>query len=245
MDGRAVGRRLRAIREHLGRTQSEVSSDAGVSQGEVSRAERGLVANLKVGTVDRIVTALGASLFLDVSYQGGLGDRLVDRAHALLVDRVVRALAGEWEVVVEYTFNHFGDRGSVDVLAWHPGTRTLLIVEVKSVFADLGAMLQSLARKLRVVPGLVRKERGWDAAAVGRIVVVAGTNANRAVVAAHPSIFDASFPARSMQVRSWLRAPSGPISGIWFVSGTSVETPRHAGRRRRTERERRATSSQC
>jgi transcriptional regulator with XRE-family HTH domain len=240
MDGRAVGRRFRAIREHLGRTQQEVSRASGVSQGDVSRLERGMAATIKVGTIDRIAVALGASLFLDVRYQGGLGDRLLDRAHAALVDHAVRSLVAEWEVVVEYAFNHFGDRGSVDILAWHPGTRTLLIIEVKSTFTDLQAMLVSIARKLRVVPDLVRQERGWDPVAVGRVVVVAGTTANRAIVAAHPAIFDVSFPARTRAVRSWLRAPSGPIAGIWFVSGDAVETSRHAGRRRRAERERRA-----
>jgi transcriptional regulator with XRE-family HTH domain len=242
MDGRHVGRVLRSIREHLGKTQSEVSRDAGVSQGAVSRSERGLIGELSVDVVDRIASALGASLYLDVRYQGGVGGRLLDRVHAALVDHVVASLRADWEVLIEYTFNEFGERGSVDVLAWHASTRTLLIVEVKSAFTDLQAMLLSLGRKLRLVPDLVRRERGWDAVAVGRVLVVAGTTSNRAVVAAHPAVFDVSFPARAREVKSWLGAPSGPIAGIWFVSRDTVPTLRATGQRRRRGRTDRASA---
>ncbi len=134
----------------------------------MSRAERGLVAAMRVDVVDRIVRALGGALYLDVRYQGGTTDRLLDRAHAALVDHVVGVLRSDWDIVVEYTFNRFGERGSVDVLAWHAQTRTLLIVEVKSAFTDLQAMLASLGRKLRLVPDVVREDRGWDPLAVGR-----------------------------------------------------------------------------
>lgn len=241
MDGRHVGRVIRSIREHLGKTQSEVAAEAGVSQGAVSRSERGLVGGLPVNVVERIVAALGGSLYLDVRYQGGAGDRLLDRVHAALVDHVVMSLRTDWEIVVEYTFNRFGERGSVDVLAWHAMTRTLLIVEVKSALTDLQAMLLSLGRKLPLLPGIVRRERGWDPVAVGRIVVVAGTTPNRAVVAAHPAIFDVSLPARARDIKAWLREPSGPIAGVWFVSREAVPTVRATGRRRRLARRDRAS----
>jgi transcriptional regulator with XRE-family HTH domain len=239
MDGRHVGRVIRSIREHLGKTQSEVAGDAGVSQGAVSRSERGLVGELPIDVVDRIVAALGASLYLDIRFQGGTGDRLLDRVHAALVDHVVATLRTDWEVIVEYTFNEFGERGSVDVLAWHARTRTLLVVEVKSALTDLQAMLLSLGRKLRLMPDIVRRERGWDPVAVGRIVVVAGTTSNRAVVSAHPAVFDVSLPARALEIKAWLREPSGPIAGVWFVSREVAATTRAIGRRRRRARERR------
>jgi transcriptional regulator with XRE-family HTH domain len=238
MDGRHVGRVLRSIREHLGRTQAEVAIAAGVSQGTVSRAERGMLGDLRLDVVDRVIRSVGGSLYLDVRYQGGMADRLVDRAHAALVDHVVASLRADWEVVVEYTFNHFGERGSVDVLAWHAATRTLLIVEVKTVFTDLQSMLASIGRKLRLLPELVLRDRGWDAR-VGRVVVASGTTSNRAIVSAHRAIFDGSFPARAREIRTWLRQPSGPIAGIWFVSRELVPTTRTIGRRRRLGRDRR------
>lgn len=179
---------------------------------------------MKIGTLDRIAASIGASLAVDIRYQGGLADRLVDAAHAALVDVVVGMLRRHgWHVEVEFTFNVFGDRGSVDLLGWHLATRTLLIVEVKSRFTDLQAMLVSLARKLRVVPDAVREEFGWDAAQVGRIVVAYGSAENRAVLARYASIFDTALPARANDIRRWLGRPDGPISGVWLMSRDVVE----------------------
>jgi transcriptional regulator with XRE-family HTH domain len=240
MDGRHVGRVLRSIREHLGRTQADVATEAAVSPGSVSRAERGMVGTLPVAVVERIAASLGASLYLDIRYQGGMADRLIDRVHAALVDHMVGALRSDWEVVVEYTFNHFGERGSVDVLAWHAATRTLLIVEVKSAFTDLQDMLASFGRKLRVLPDIVRRDRGWDPLAVGRLIVVSGTTSNRKIVADHRAIFEVSFPARAHAIRAWLAHPRGPIAGVWFVSADAVPTLRTQGRRRASQARARA-----
>jgi transcriptional regulator with XRE-family HTH domain len=233
MDGRHVGRVFRAIREHLGWSQAELGTKAGVTQTQISSVERGSLVNEKVATIDRIATALGAAAYLDIRYEGGRADRLVDRVHAALVDLVATRLrADSWEVVLEYSFNVFGERGSIDLLAWHAATRTLLIVEVKSVFHDLQDLLHALSRKLRLGPDLVRKERGWDPTAVGRIVVTPGTSANRAVVARHSAIFDVSLPARTIEVRRWLRNPVGPLAGVWFVPTSQVPVGRQASRAR-------------
>jgi hypothetical protein len=92
--------------------------------------------------------------------------------------QTLRALG--WSVRVEYSFNDFGDRGSVDVLAWHPAERVLLIVEVKTRLTDLQAMLSSLGRKIRIVPRLVREDPGWIPRRIARLLVVAGTTASSA-----------------------------------------------------------------
>jgi hypothetical protein len=202
-----------------------VARRAGRSQSVYSRAESGDLSGMTIGSLERIVAALGATVVVEVRYRGGLGDRLVDAAHAALVEFVVGFLRREsWEVEIEFAFNVFGDRGSVDVLAWHARTRTLLIVEVKSRFTDLQAMLLSLARKLRVVPDVVRRDRGWDAAEVARIVVVHGSAQNRAVVVRYHSSFESTLPARASQIRRWLRDPSGPLAGVWFVSPEALSS---------------------
>jgi transcriptional regulator with XRE-family HTH domain len=236
MDVRHVGRVLRAIRESQGRTQGEVADAARVSQSALSRVERGMVGHITMSVLDRITSALDASLFVDVRYRGGMADRLLDRVHAALVDHVVAQLRDGWEVIVEFTFNEFGERGSVDILAWHAGTRTLLIIEVKSRFTDLQAMLASFGRKVRLVPGIVARERGWRPVAVGRVLVASGTSANRAIVDEHAAIFRSAFPSRALEIRPWLRAPTGAISGVWFVSTGVVPTLREIGRQRRGAR---------
>ena len=169
--------------------------------------------------LDRIVSSLGADLAFDVRYRGGRADRLIDRMHASIVEVVVRSLqrAG-WTTVVEFSFSVYGERGSVDVLGWHAATRTLLIVEVKSRFTDLQEMLLSLGRKLRLVPEEARRELGWDALAVGRIVVVPGTTESRSIVKRHTATFASTLPATSESIKHWIRKPEGPMSGIWFLS---------------------------
>lgn len=218
-----VGLVFRAIRRQQRRTQRAIAERAGISQSVYSRADRSELHGMTLGSLDRIATALGATLDLSIRYRGGLGDRLVDAAHARLVDHVVARLqAAHWQVELEFGFNVFGERGVVDILAWHAATSSLLIVEVKSRFTDLQAMLASLGRKVRLVPDVTRRAFGWEVAHIGRIVVAAGSTANRSVVASHPSVFDVALPASSLEIRRWIRQPDRPIAGLWLVSPESI-----------------------
>jgi transcriptional regulator with XRE-family HTH domain len=247
MDGRRVGRVLRAVRLHRRLRQIDVALAAGVSQSVVSRAELARLHRVSVREIDQIAQVLDVSIFIDAKWNAGNVDRLIDRSHASIVEFVVQELRGlGWEVIVEYGFNHYGDRGSVDVLAWHPATRTLLIIEVKSILTDLQAAFTSLATKVRVVPMLARREFGWEIASVGRLLVMPGSKANRSVVANHAATFGTLFPRRMPSLRSWLRRPDGAVAGLWFLStspgGTPTNVrrvrPRHTERGARTNRQR-------
>jgi transcriptional regulator with XRE-family HTH domain len=219
MDGRRVARVLRAVRVHKRWRQIDVAKSARVSQSTVSRAERGLLDRVSPIQLDQIAAVLDVSIFLDAKWNGGIVDRLIDRAHASIVEAVVRELRDlGWEVVVEFGFNHYGDRGSVDVLAWHSATRTLLIVEVKSILTDLQSTFTRIATKVRVVPMLARRDLGWDVQSVSRLIVLPGSTANRATVARHEATFDVVLPDRMPAIRSWLRRPNGSIAGLWLLS---------------------------
>ena len=236
MDGRRVGRVLRAVRLHKRLRQRDVAAAAGVSQSVVSRAECNQLDRVSVREIDLVARALNVSIFIDAKWSGGNVDRLIDRSHASIVEFVVKQLRElGWDVMVEYGFNHYGDRGSVDVLAWHAMTRTLLIVEVKSILTDLQATFTSLATKVRVIPALVRREFGWNAAQVGRLLVMPGSTANRSVVANHAATFETLFPRRMPFLRTWLRRPDGPAAGVWFLStsprGTATNVRRVRPRR--------------
>lgn len=225
MDGIRVGRILLAVRHDKRFRQQDVGRSAGVGQSVVSRVERGQIDAVTIGTLRKIASALELDLRIELRGRLGDVDRLVDQDHARLVELVVTRLLSEgWEILVEYTFNHYGERGSVDVVAYHVGLRALLIVEVKTRLTDLQAFLASFGRKLRVVPDLLRTERGWDARDIGRILVVDGTTANRSIVRRHRSVFDVSFPARADGIRRWLHVPVGVLAGVWFISA-SREAP--------------------
>jgi len=219
MDGRRVGRVLRAVRLHKRLRQRDVAVAAGVSQSMVSRAEHGRLDELSFGAVDAVASVLDVTVYIDARWDDGDADRLIDRAHARIVELVVSTLTESgWETVVEYGFNHYGDRGSVDVLAWHAESRTLLIVEVKSRLTDLQATFTSFARKLRIVPKLVQRDHGWDPRFLGRLMVMDGTTANRSIVGKHAATFATLFPERMPAVGTWLRRPDRSLGGVWFVS---------------------------
>lgn len=170
-----------------------------------------------MATLERLVDALGASLDLQLRWQGERLDRLLDAAHAALVERVVRLLrARGWATEVEASFAIRGERGSIDILAWHPATTALLVVEVKSVVADVQSTISTLDRKRRLAP-LVARDRGWPTQSASRLLVVADGRTARRRVAEHEAMFRVAFPDRGLAVHAWTRRPSGRISGLIFM----------------------------
>jgi len=241
MNARRVASVLRAVRVQLGLRQVDVAAAAQVSQSAVSRVERGRLGALSLDQLQRIGDALRVSLFVDARWLDGDVDRLIDRRHAAVVEVVVATLRRlGWEVIVEYGFNHYGERGSVDILAWHALTRTLLIVEVKSRLTDLQATFTSIATKVRIVPMLVRRDLEWDPIHVARLIVLPGTTANRSIVARHGSTFASLFPDRMPAIRAWLGRPDRALGGVWFLSSSQQATRKHVLRVRRPRRSVRA-----
>ncbi len=174
-----------------------------------------------------MVNAVGGYLSVRVLFRGEGLDRLRDRQHAALVEAMVTRLQADgWIVVTEVSFNVFGERGSIDILAFHAPTETLLVVEVKTVVPDVGGSLETLDRKVRFAPDIAR-ERGWRVRAVARLLVLPETSSARRRIADHLSTFATAFPARTAEVNRWLRSPSGALSGLLFLS-----TARPTGHRR-------------
>jgi hypothetical protein len=185
----------------------------------VSLLERGQIERVSVDRFRKVCAALQIDAVLELRWRGGQGDRLIDRDHARIVEAVIAELARlGWETYPEFTFNSYGERGSVDILAWHPGKRALLLVEVKTRLTDLQRLLMSLSKKLRLVPGLVSEERGWERRVLGHVVVMLDTRANRSTVARHQATFAATFPSRTADVRGWLRSPTADLAGLWFLA---------------------------
>src|SRR4051794_30151438 len=105
MDSVRLGLAIRALRRRASWTQARLAEQAGVSQATVSRTERGQLRHQTLHTLELIAEALGARASIRVYWHGEDLDRLLDAAHAGLVDQVVRLLvANGWEVVPEATF---------------------------------------------------------------------------------------------------------------------------------------------
>jgi transcriptional regulator with XRE-family HTH domain len=246
MDAVRFGLAIRALRRRRGWTQSQIAARARVSQSAVSRAERCDAWDLPVRTLHRIAEALGARAPVSLFWQGEGLDRLLDAAHAGLVDLVVAILVADgWQVIPEATFNHFGERGAIDVLAWHPEHGAPLIVEVKSVMPDVQALLSGVDRKARI-GRVLATERGWRVRSVSRLVVFPDDRTVRRRVTEHANTFDLAYPARTRAVWRWLRRPAEPMGGLLFLTTSQSTTTRHRVRgapRRNGPPERSATGT--
>jgi len=243
MDDVGVGRLIMLARQRKHWRQSDLAAAAGLSRSLVALAETGALEKLTLRSLRRIAAPLEIRLQLTPFLNGGDMDRLRDRDHARLVESVVAIIRRSgWDVVVEYTFNHYGERGSIDIVGWHAESATLLVIEVKSRIYDVQALIAGMDRKARVTPMLLSAERGWTATTVARLVVVPERAAVRRLVAQHASSLEASLPARSREVRAWLKEPSGALAGLWFLSsanqigGIQVQVGRQRVRRPRDAR---------
>lgn len=222
MDDVRTGLVFRAVRRRRGWRQVDLAVTAEVDRSVISLIERGHLQRLSVRTLRRVARVLEIQLAFEPRWRGGQLPALLDRAHAGIVEAVVALLRlWGWQVIVEYTYNHYGDRGSVDVIAWHAASRCLVLIEVKSRILNVQDLLAQANRRMRVVPRLLVGERGWHPAHVASILVLPATPSNRRVVTRHASSIGTAYPARTVEVRRWLRAPMGELRGIWFLSSAN------------------------
>jgi transcriptional regulator with XRE-family HTH domain len=233
MDVVRIGLSLRALRVRRRLTQAQLAASAGLSRAAIARLERGGADRVTLRTLAHVTAVLGATVSVRVLWHGEALDRLLDAAHADLTDLVLRLLRDSgWDVATEVSFNILGERGVIDVLAFHPATGALLVIEIKSVVPDLQAMLGMLDRKVRVAPSIAR-ERGWRPQTVSRLLVLPDDRTARRRVERHASTFATVFPSRTAAVRRWLRKPVESLAGVLFLSGVHQASTRHrVGRRR-------------
>ncbi len=232
MDPIRFGLAVRALRRRRGWTQTMLGERCGLSQSTISDIEAGRAFASTANTLGRVVAALGVRIQVRVLGHGEDLDRLLDSGHARIVERVAAFLRAKgWEVVPEATFSVFGERGSVDLLAFNRVTGALLIVEVKRAIPDVQAALAGIDRKAWLGRVLAR-ERGWPVASVSRWLVVPGAMTPRRRIAAHAATFRAALPGRTAEMKRWACDPRGAVAGVVFVSSTGEGGARHrVGRR--------------
>jgi transcriptional regulator with XRE-family HTH domain len=229
----AVGRALRFLRLRAGWRQVDLAGRARTSRETISRAERGSLDSLTLGSLRRIAGAVGATMAVELRWNGERLERLMDVGHASLQELTVQTLrAGRWTAEVEVSFNWYGDRGRYDALAFHAPTGTLLVVEVKTRLVDVQDTLGRLDVKLRLGPLVARQHRWPTPRQVVPCLVIAEGRTARRIVATHPSLF-ARFDVRGRDARRWLADPAaGGASGLLVFESlpdsrkTAVRGPR-------------------
>ena len=218
VDDVRVGTAFRAVRVRRGWRQSDVATKARVSASLVSQIERGHCGTLSLDALRALAGVLEIRIDIVPRWRAGELDRLLNARHASLGEAVTRWLASlGWVVAPEVSFAVYGERGVIDLLAWHGPTRTLLVVELKTEIVDLQDLIGVVDRKRRLAMR-VAADRGWHAAVVASCVIVGEGPTNRRRLAAHRALLRSAFPADGRQLRKWLRAPTGSVHALAFFS---------------------------
>lgn len=219
VDGYTLGQLHRTLRHRAGLTQEELAGRCGVRRWKVVKLEAGEIGKLRFADVQRCLGALDARLDIRAWYHGAAAERVLDEAHARLVGQVIDVLRSHgWLVQVEVSFSNYGDRGSIDVLGWHPDRLALAVHEIKSELGSIEGTLRPFDVKCRLARSIVRERFGWHPLVVGRILVLPEDRTARRAVERHAVVLGAALPSRSRAVRTWLRDPVADVSGIWFLT---------------------------
>ncbi len=214
---------------------------AALTQDDVSRGERGRLRD--VSKLRGQAAALDAEVFMSIRWRGGEIDRLLDEGHASIVGWVVTTLTGlGWQVFPEVSFSVRGERGSIDVLAWHVETRTLLVVEVKTELTSVEETLRKHDAKQRLAPIVVRDRFGWPSpSAVCRALVLPESSTSRRKIERHAAVLGQTYRLRGAAARSWLLNPEGAASLLLLAPLTRMARGRRTSVSRRRIRRASAT----
>jgi transcriptional regulator with XRE-family HTH domain len=237
VDDQRIGAAFRAVRIKRGWRQLDVSERAGASPGVVSLIERGHLELVSTKALRRVAGALEIRLDLNVRLPHGELERLVNAGHAALHEALAQhfdALPG-WVHLPEVSFAVYGERGVIDILAFHEPTGALLVVELKTELVTLEDLLMTTDVRLRHA-ARIALERGWRARSVSAWVVVAESDTNRRRARAHAAMLRSAFPADGRAMRAWLRHPDGAIRAISFWANFGSTTATQTATRQRRVR---------
>jgi hypothetical protein len=136
--------------------------------------------------------------------------------------------AAGWHVQPEVSYSIFGERGSIDLLAWHSLTGVLLVIEVKTDLVSLEETQRKHDEKTRLARQIAAEQVGWKAivaeqvgrtaTAVARLLILPDTTTSRRRVGRHASVIDGAYPLQGREVRHWLAEPSGRMAGLLFIA---------------------------
>lgn len=202
-----LGVALRDRRQALRLTQREVGERAGVSQQEVSRLERTRGSDAPLVTWAAVGAAVGLQMAAFFEHAPGASlpaDLQHLRGQNLIVETAGR---GGWAAIPEAPLPGDGPRPrSIDVLLERPARRESAVVEVWDLLLDVGAAMRGLEAKVQAT----RARLGPDWHVEG-LLVVRGTARNRALIGEFAPLFEARYPASSVE---WIRALTDPVVPI-------------------------------
>jgi hypothetical protein len=208
--------------------------------------ERGHFGSQSIDTIRAVASALEIRVDLVGRWRAGDLDRLLNAGHSALHESVARMFRDElpaWILAPEVSFAIFAERGVIDILAWHPGRRALLVIELKTDLADMNELMGTLDRKRRLARQ-VALARGWDPLTVSAWLIISSSRTNRRRIEAHQAMLAAALPDDGRSIRAWLRDPVRPLGGLSFWTDIRPGTGRHSPRSIRRVRRAAAAGSE-
>lgn len=220
MDDVRFGLMVRAIRIRMRLRQEDLARLAGVSPTTISRIEHGRLDGVPIGTLRRVAAVLEIRLDLVPRWRGGELERVVGARHSALHELVARDMETRpaWVSVPEVSFSHYGERGVIDRLMYHPGRAALVVIELKTEIVDVNEVIGTLDRKVRRAPEIAR-QRGWDVprdVVASAWLIVADSRTNRRRVHEHRAVLRSAYPLDGRSIASWLADPDRVIGCLSF-----------------------------
>ena len=214
-----LGRVVRALRRRRGWRQEDCARRARLHRSTWSLLERGHLDRMTLSTVRRCLAVMDAQL--DLTLRGVPGrDALLDEWHARLQAAWAKRLdRASWRCWPEHSFSHFGERGRVDLLAWHAPSRCLLVVEIKTRLVDAQDLLGTLDAKVRLAPVMARELGLPVPARVVRMIVFSESMTTRRAVQRLAPLFN-GFELRGAAALAWLSQPQGGSGLLLFSRAT-------------------------
>jgi len=119
------------VRIKRGWTQAELAHKCAISPSLVSLLERGHLGRVSVRTLRGIGAALDVRVEINARMRTGDFERILNAGHAAMHEALAEHLASlpAWLQAPEVSFAFYAERGVIDILAFHPETGALLVIE--------------------------------------------------------------------------------------------------------------------
>ncbi len=155
--------------------------------------------NLTVDMAGQLLAPLGLAVRLHVDSPLVMG-RQREPVHALCVGQTRRRLdARDWATAGEVEIVDGRSRGYIDVLAFNPTTRRLLVLEIKTELHDIGQLERTMNWYVRSAPAAARR-LGWMPRTVHGAVLLLATEANDQRLHENRVLLARAFPVRAREL---------------------------------------------
>jgi transcriptional regulator with XRE-family HTH domain len=198
-----VGGICRSRRTDLDITQDALARSIGVSRGYIATIETGR-ANPTLDVVERLGHGLGVDLTLAPSIAGVANLRQRDLVHVRCSSAVQRRLTSAgWDCRREVAFSDGRATGWIDLLAYERARRMLIVIEIKTILDDVGAVERQMGWYERHAREVAR-EIGWPVSEIRLWLLALATDDVERAIAISRQALSMAFPARAREMQQEL-----------------------------------------